>query len=81
MTATTTGTPVVDVIVTITLLRPNTSLKSSLEEAKGGAWRLPLLPICCVASEAHQKHVCFASDSHRKSGVLSYSAALSPVES
>jgi len=48
---------------------------------KGGTWRFPLLLICCVASEARKEHVCFAGDAHRKSGVFSFGAALSPVES
>jgi hypothetical protein len=28
------------------------SWKFEFENAKRGAWRLPFLPICCVASEA-----------------------------
>jgi hypothetical protein len=48
---------------------------------KGKPGGFPFLPICCVASEARQKHVCFSSDAHRKSGVFSCGSTLSPVES
>jgi len=55
--------------------------KSIALKPRRGAWRLPLLLICCVVSEARKMHVCFASDTHRKSGAISFGAALSPVES
>ena len=48
---------------------------------KGEPGGSPFLRICCVVSEARWLHVCFASDAHRKSGVFSFGAALSPVES
>jgi len=48
---------------------------------KEGSLAAPLFVPYCVVSEARKKHVCFASDAHRKSGVISFGAALSPVES
>jgi|HubBroStandDraft_3_1064219.scaffolds.fasta_scaffold196835_1 hypothetical protein len=63
-----------------TVTRASAALKAS-PKSKRGAWRLPFLLICCVASEARKMHVCFTSDAHRKSGVISCGAALSPVES
>ena len=41
------------------------------EKQKGGAWRLPLFVLLLVASEARRIRVCFSSDAHRKSGVIS----------
>lgn len=57
------------------------SWKLNSKTQKGEPGGSPFLLICCVASEARQKHVCFADDAHRKSGVISFGAALSPVES
>jgi hypothetical protein len=38
--------------ITITLLLRNIRFNSRLETQKGGTWRFPLLPFCCVVSEA-----------------------------
>jgi hypothetical protein len=81
MIATTGGTAVASVTTIVTRLLFNPSPKEFVLKAKGGAWRLPLSLFYCVVSEARWKHACFASDAHRKSGVISCSAALSPVES
>jgi hypothetical protein len=81
MIATIAGTAVASLIAIITRVQRNTSSKIFMRKAKGGAWRLPLSLFYCVVSEARWKHACFASDAHRKSGVISCSAALSPVES
>lgn len=67
--------------ITPVLVTPSTSKKQGIKKSKGGTWRFPPFVICCVVPEARKLHVCFASDAHRKSGVFSFGAALSPVES
>lgn len=67
--------------ITIIILGHRSNSQTTDKMAKGGAGRLPLLPFYCVDSEARQLRVCFVSDSHRESGVLSFGSALSPVES
>ena len=81
MIATIAGTAVASFTVIITRVQRNTSSKAFTLKAKGGAWRLPFSFFYCVVSEARWRHACFANDAHRKSGVISCSAALSPVES
>jgi hypothetical protein len=82
MIATIAGTAVASLTATITRVQRNASPKAFTLKAKGGAWRLPpFVLFYCVVSEARWKHASFASDAHRKSGVISCSAALSPVES
>jgi hypothetical protein len=52
MIATIAGTIAASATITITLLLPNNNSKTSMEKAKGGTWRFPLLPTCFVVSEA-----------------------------
>jgi hypothetical protein len=82
MIATIAGTAVASLTVIITRVQRNTSSKTFMLKAKGGSLAAsPFRFFYCVVSEARWKHTCFASDAHRKSGVISCSAALSPVES
>jgi hypothetical protein len=46
-----------------------------------GSLAAPLSLICCVVSEATRTARVFSGDAHRKSGVFSVRATLSPVES
>jgi hypothetical protein len=46
-----------------------------------GSHAAPHFPICCVVSEATLTARMFSGDAHRESGVISFSSALSPVES
>jgi len=52
MIATITGTPIAGITAIITRLRCNTDSMTSSGKTKGGAWRLPLLLLYCVVSEA-----------------------------
>lgn len=69
------------IIATVPLLRGRTDSKASANNKKGEPSSSPFLLICCVASEAALTARMFSSDAHRKSGVFSDRAALSPVES
>ena len=55
--------------------------RATLPKRKWGAGRLPILQLCCVASEAALTARVFSGDAHRESGVFSFGSALSPVES
>jgi len=81
MIGTIASTPMADTIIAITHQTRNTRNCPALKRKKGEPGGSPSLRICCVVSEARELHVCFASDAHRKSGVFSFDAALSPVES
>jgi hypothetical protein len=82
MIATIAGTAVASLTVIITRVQRNTKLENIHTECeRGEPGGFPLSLFYCVVSEARWKHACFASDAHRKSGVISCSAALSPVES
>ncbi len=81
MIATIAGTAIASLTTIITRVQRNTSSKAFKLKRKGEPGGSPLSVFYCVASEAPWKHACFASDAHRKSGVISCSAALSPVES
>jgi len=52
MIATIAGTPTAGITAIIIRLRQSPDSKTSLWKAKGGAWRLPLLFLDCVVSEA-----------------------------
>jgi hypothetical protein len=58
----------------------NYGLNGSLMQ-KGEPGGSPVLPICCVVTEATRTARVFSGDAHRESGVFSCRAALCPVES
>src|SRR5438094_6986303 len=76
----TTGVVVRPGIIGATKLPRNTNSRFE-SKTRRGAWRLPSLVDYYVVAKARKRHASVSNDSHRKSGALSFGAALSPVES